>query len=81
MVYGLPVCDDRFTLVDADVACWDLGYNGAVSFTTNSGYENTSPVFAMDDTECVGTEERLLDCPHSNVNINSLVIVYRTYRY
>ena len=67
MVNGQPVCDDDFTLINADVACKELGYSGAVSFTTRSTYGETSPEFAMDNVECDGTEARLLDCPHSKV--------------
>ena len=65
MVNGQPVCDDDFTLVNADVACKQLGYIGAVSFTKESRYGRTSPEFAMDQVRCDGTEERLLDCRHS----------------
>ena len=67
MVNGQPVCDDAFTLVNADVACRQLGYFGAISNTKRSYYGRTSPDFAMDDVNCNGTEARLLDCPHSKV--------------
>ena len=67
MVNGQPVCDDDFTLVNADVACKQLGFIGAVSFTKESRYGRTSPEFAMDQVRCDGTEERLLDCRHSKV--------------
>ena len=67
MVNGRPVCDDDFTLVNADVACKQLGFIGAVSFTKESRYGRTSPEFAMDQVRCDGTEERLLDCSHSKV--------------
>ena len=67
MVNGGPVCDDEFTLTNADVACRELGYIGAVSFTMHSKYGPTLPIFAMDDVRCKGTEERLLDCQYSKV--------------
>ena len=67
MVNGGPVCDDEFTLTNADVACRELGYIGAVNFTMHSKYGTTLPIFAMDDVQCDGTEERLLDCPHTKV--------------
>jgi len=65
LVNGGPVCDDEFTLTNADVACRELGYIGAVNFTMHSKYGTTLPIFAMDDVQCDGTEERLLDCPHT----------------
>ena len=67
MVNGQPVCDDGFTLDNAHVACRELGYIGAVSFTRESTYGTTSSEFAMDEVKCSGTEERLLDCPHIKV--------------
>merc|ERR1711874_177468 len=60
-----PVCDDGFTLTNADVACRELGYIGAVNFTVHSKYGATLPIFAMDDVKCNGTEERLLDCQYN----------------
>ena len=75
MVNGQPVCDDDFTLVNADVACKQLGFIGAVSFTKESRYGRTSPEFAMDQVRCDGTEERLLDCSHSKVHITILHIL------
>ena len=69
MINGRPVCDDGFTLMNAHVACRELGYPGALSFTNKSAYGRTSPSFAMDDVRCDGTEKRLLDCQHSKVHI------------
>ena len=77
MVDGQPVCDDGFTLINADVACKELGYFGAVSFTQKSRYGWTSPDFIMDNVECNGTESRLLDCQHTKVlviNITARII-------
>jgi len=64
MINGRPVCDDGFTLTNAHVACRQLGYRGAVSFTKESRYGNTGSNFAMDDIRCNGRESRLLDCQH-----------------
>ena len=71
MVNGRPVCDDDWGLVEADVACKQLGYSGAETFTKESRYGPTSPEFAMDQVNCDGTEERLLDCSHSTVCSNN----------
>ena len=51
MVNGQPVCDDDFTLINADVACKQLGYIGAVSMTKESRYGRVSSNYAMDQ-EC-----------------------------
>jgi len=67
MVNGQPVCDDGFTLVNAHVACRELGYPGAVKFTRESYYGRTSSLFAMDYVDCDGTEARLRDCRYGNV--------------
>ena len=71
MVNGRPVCDDDWGLVEADVACKQLGYSGAETFTKESRYGPTSSEFAMDQVNCDGTEERLLDCSHSTVCSNN----------
>ena len=71
MVNGEPVCNDGFTLVNAGVACRELGYLGALWYTKDnalaSRYGLTSPDFAMDNVNCDGSEEKLLDCTHSTV--------------
>ena len=60
-----PVCDDNWTLINADVACKQLGWAGAVTMTKESRFGVTSPNFAMDQVRCDGTEERLVDCRHT----------------
>lgn len=56
-----PVCDDGFGIEEAQVACRQLGHQGAVSYTTVSG--NTDE-FWLDDVVCSGNELRLDDCQH-----------------
>lgn len=57
------VCDDRFDINDAQVACNQLGFPGAaaVLFTGNV-VDGTGPIM-LDDLQCLGTETRLVDCP------------------
>ena len=57
------VCDDYFTEVDATVVCRQLGYTeGQVSSDMKAG----SGRIHLDNVDCAGTEERLIDCPHHN---------------
>ena len=54
-----PVCDDDWTLVNADVACKQLGFVGAVAMTRESRFGRVSSSFGMDGVRCTGNEERL----------------------
>ena len=58
------VCDDRWDINDATVACRQLGYPGAEAalFTFNV-VDGSGPIL-LDDVQCLGTESRLLDCTH-----------------
>ena len=74
------VCDDFWGAPDAQVACRQLGFSatgehnkvcgypstscnaGAVALTT--GFTNGAGQIWLDNVQCVGTETRLIDCPH-----------------
>lgn len=56
-----PVCDDGFGMEEAQVACRQLGHQGATGYSTVTG--NTDE-FWLDDVVCTGTELRLDDCQH-----------------
>ncbi|KAI6658615.1 Scavenger receptor cysteine-rich protein type 12 isoform X1 [Oopsacas minuta] len=61
------VCDDLFTLKDAQIACRQLGYVGAVSFSPYSAYgEGTGPIW-LDNVRCRGLEDALSQCIHSPI--------------
>jgi hypothetical protein len=62
-----PVCDDDWTLVNANVACRQLGFSGALTMTKESRFGPVPPDFAMDQVNCEGSEERLIDCRHSPI--------------
>ena len=57
------ICDDGFSVVDASVACVQMGYaDGATaSYTAGGGTLN----ILLDDLACTGTETMLSDCSHS----------------
>jgi deleted-in-malignant-brain-tumors protein 1 len=56
-----PVCDDGFGIEEAQVACRQLGHQGATGFSTVSG---STDEFWLDDVVCTGQELRLDDCQH-----------------
>lgn len=60
------VCDDNFDLLDATVACRELGFTSAVSTATVGG--GASLLILMDDVACTGTESSLLLCPFNPVH-------------
>ena len=60
-----PVCDDFWDESDAIVVCRMLGFSGGIP-KTGSHFGPVSTNFAMDNVFCTGTEESLLDCPHSS---------------
>jgi hypothetical protein len=56
------VCDDRWDINDATVACRQLGYAGAdAALYTSNVVSGTGPI-NLDDVQCIGSETRLLDC-------------------
>jgi len=58
------VCDDLWDINDAAVACRQLGYPGAVrALYLGEVVDGTGPIL-LDDVQCVGTEDKLLDCTH-----------------
>ena len=67
---GKPVCDDHWDDKDAQVVCRMLGFNKGVGFlglNTNGGHPfgNVPRAdFSMDDVNCTGSEQSILDCPH-----------------
>lgn len=59
------VCDDGFSLVEATVACRQLGLGSALSFFTEG--RGTGSIW-LDDLNCLGTELTLDSCPHSSTH-------------
>ncbi len=75
------ICDDRFSLVDAQVACRELyGSNIVISYVSaqTCDFDN----FWLDEVVCEGAEEALDECVHAawgvhNCNPESeCVVVY-----
>ena len=61
--YG-TVCDNDWDLLDTQVACRQLGYEGGGISFHGGCTEGTGPI-NLDDVRCTGNEESLLDCPAS----------------
>ena len=60
------VCDDFWSIEDAQVVCRQLGFAGGASrFETDARYGPGKGTVWMDDVKCVGTEASLLHCPFS----------------
>ena len=64
-VGGRPVCDDSWNLVDAEVLCTQLGFHGVEYITSQSHFGYVSGHFSMDQVECLGSENQLVDCLHA----------------
>lgn len=63
------VCDDQFTITEANVLCRELGFNmGAAEVKTKSFYppnanmRTDQSMFMMDNVRCNGNETSLKDC-------------------
>ncbi|MCA9545770.1 MAG: scavenger receptor cysteine-rich domain-containing protein, partial [Myxococcales bacterium] len=63
------VCDDSFRQVDAEVACRQAGFPGAIGWATEAG-DPGLPIW-MDQVTCVGDEDRLADCAFDGVGIHN----------
>ncbi|XP_019617913.1 PREDICTED: uncharacterized protein LOC109465208 [Branchiostoma belcheri] len=59
------VCDDSWDIKDADVACRQLGYTGAVPGTEYRSFGEGSGEIWLDDVFCTGTESNLGECQHN----------------
>lgn len=57
------VCDDGFSVdLAGDIACKQLGYIGAVSFTSGTLPGDETLPINIDDIECTDQEQKLSDC-------------------
>lgn len=72
--WGL-ICDDQFDLKAADVACRHLGYSlGAAQVkrhTLPSTLVGSDHTFLLDDIECTGTEQKLVECKHAGWGVHN----------
>ncbi len=59
------ICDDLWDDYDATVACGQLGLSGGTAETDIIWIGQPSLFFLLDDVECDGAEEALLECAYS----------------
>ncbi|XP_054474281.1 scavenger receptor cysteine-rich type 1 protein M130-like [Anoplopoma fimbria] len=58
------ICDDRWGMPEADVACRELNCGAALSVKYKSHFGRGQGQVWLDDLECTGHEKAISDCPH-----------------
>ena len=53
-------------IFQAMVVCKQLGFTCAIEFKTNSFFGSVPSTFSYDDVTCLGSEDTLDECMHSN---------------
>ncbi|RXN08878.1 HHIP 1 [Labeo rohita] len=66
------VCDDLWNTKNAIVVCRQLGFRHALKAAKHAEFgEGTSLKIILDDVQCEGTEETLLDCQHAGIGTHN----------
>ena len=65
------VCDDGWSITDANVVCRQLGYDRATSIAPGSAtFGAGSGPIHYDNVACRGSETRLADCSHRGIGVH-----------
>ena len=67
LVNGRPICDDYWDEADAVVACRQLGFMSGTPLT-HLNLQSHGTNFIMDDVECTGDEEDIMECSYNRVH-------------
>lgn len=65
------ICDDHWDLLDADVVCRQLGYNGALSAPGNAAFGEGTGQIWLNDVRCIGNEKLIAKCAHSGWGVHN----------
>ena len=65
------VCDDFWSINDANVACRQLGFGTAVSATRTATFGQGSGTIWLDNLQCTGSETDLFSCPHNGPGVHN----------
>lgn len=65
------ICDDSWSLADADIACRMLGFKSALREVRRAQYGAGNGTIWFDDVYCLGNESSLLDCSHSGIRVHN----------
>ena len=58
------ICSDYWDLQDANVVCYQLGYDGALRAVHNAAFGQGTGQIWLDDVQCVGNERSISHCSH-----------------
>ena len=61
----VPTTPKTFNMLQANVVCRQLGFDGASKVHNNSHFGLVSDNFSYDDIRCTGDEATLDDCNHN----------------
>ena len=64
------MCDDEWSLQDADVACRQLGFQGARRAYGSAYFGAGEGPIWLDNLQCNTSESRLEDCPNKGLLVN-----------
>ena len=65
------ICDDLWSLNNAHVACRQLGFSSALAAFSGGQFPQGEGSIWLDNVNCTGREESLLQCSHNNIGVNN----------
>ena len=65
------ICDDNWDLLDADVVCRQLRYEGALSAPKDAAFGQGTGQIWLDDVQCVGDETSISQCNHGGWGVHN----------